>query len=153
MIEISMVARDLVGALKSLGRKKKPVAVDMWFDADQGLLVVEEALHGLFASEAPASGSKSTNAQVDGRLLHAIATRHPAGSMLGLAFGDTDLTVKCGGSTARLPAMRVQRKPLPRNPKHKGPVAVVPEGRLRTPKGDTWVFSAQVPFKPDKVEN
>lgn len=153
MIEISIVAGDLVGALKGLSRKKKPLAVDVWFDADQGLLVVEEADHGLFASEAPASGSGSASAQVDGRLLHAIATRHPPKSTLSLGFGDTDLTVKCGGSTARLPAMRVHRKPMPRNPKHKGPVAVVPEGRRHTPKGDTWIFSAQVPFKPDDVEN
>lgn len=149
---VLLAAGALAAALKPVVKAKKSNAwVEVSYDAEAQTLQVEEAKQGLYSSAVSASGSWTVVATVEGPRLAAFVSRFPPAAELQIFIRDGRLHVASNGSqaalkcrslkaSARTKAMRVDRG-------HKGKVEERPEGRYLTPKGDSWDFSAQVPFK------
>jgi hypothetical protein len=140
--------------LKKLSRSSKNRFVTVNFDAPADQASVEEALNGRFSSTCVAQGDRSFTFQVDGHLLLSIVERSALDAAFEIGVEPGSITVQ--GPKARSTIPRVDRfgcagvttpiaKPIRG---HAGKVVVPLEGRqVAPPKGDTWDFSAQVPFK------
>jgi hypothetical protein len=135
----------------------KPCVVNLIFDPAHQILIVEEAKHGRFESDLPASGDLPFSVQVEGKLLGRFAMSHSSGVPLTVLVADTVIEIHAGAAKARLARLEgtgagAIRKPMPIDRRHKGKVEPTFDGRRLTPKGDTWLFSAQVPFHKDTHE-
>jgi hypothetical protein len=128
--------------------------VEITFDADRGLALICEARHGLFDVSLDATGSWPGAVQVDGPTLYQLATKYPGqGTELTLILETPGLSVQAGTSKLVLPCQvgrkSIKQTEMPVNRRHKGKVEANPILTHETPKGETWDFSAQVPFKRD----
>ncbi len=155
---LAVVASDLAAAMKPnkpRANSKSLMVVLLSYDPGKSLLTVEEARHARFAFDLPAVGSWSGVAQIDGKALANLAASMPPTAFLELRALGNAVEVRGGNVIASLPRLdggpgAVTRRHMPPDKRHKGKVEARPEGRrYAPPKGETWGFSAQVPFKTD----
>lgn len=135
--------------------EKLPYIVLLESNARKRMLRIAKARHGEFAVTVPAKGSLPPEIQVDGKMLGRIAASDPGDTMIELAAIGEHLEIKAGSLRSQLrrialTAAKVKTKPMPVNRKHKGKVEPRVEGRHIRQRGQTWGFSANVPFKADR---
>ena len=152
---LSVSAADLVKALKPCGASKKRNAlIELTYDPRSGCLVIVEARHEYFRSEIPVIGSWTAFVQVNGPNLLQTAGKYPPATMLELSISPTHLELTFGRSRLGLPRLDKQgptlRAEMPVDKRHKGKVEPTPNPAHLQPRGDTWDFSAQVPFPVTK---
>lgn len=155
---LTVAASALASALapiKPNKPEKKPYVVVLEARARARTLSIEEAKHGLFAATVPAKGSLPPDIQVDGKMLGRVAASLPNDATIEMSTIDEFLDVRSGKVRARLPRIdltpaKVKMKRRLVDPKHKGKVEPRLEGRHIRQRGQTWGFSANVPFKADR---
>jgi hypothetical protein len=145
---VQVRASLLADALKPCATAPRQNAVvGLAFDAKSGQLTVEEADYGRFAIDLEAAGVGTLGVQVDGPRLRALIKRYPPSAVLTLGADQSGLTVAHQKSTVRLPGRHHAKQAFETPKEHKGPVEAKPDVKwIEPPKGDTWDFSAQVPF-------
>ena len=148
---ILVKAAELVKALKPCGASKKRNAlIELSYDHALGCLIIVEAKHEYFRSEVPVNGSWTGLVQVNGPRLLETAGKYPPETILELSIPSTHLELAFGRSRLAIPRLdadrAVQRAAMPVDKRHKGKVEPKPNPGFVLPKGDTWDFSAQVPF-------
>ncbi len=157
---VRLLAGDLANALKSARprktKKHKAAPVCLSFLPSKAELLIVEARHGLFENAVPATGTLKSEVQVDGALVHKIATTFDPSEIVDLIVDEASLTVAHGKSRSTIPRIdgpsgkRIKRTALRQNPLHKG----MPEGadkplRPIVPQNKTWGFSAHF-VRPEK---
>ncbi len=149
---VIVAAGELCGALSPCAKApRRNAVVEVIYHPLSGHMTVGEAKHGLFAQDVAATGSGEIQAKVDGPRLRALVATYPPTASLALAIKGNTLVIRHERSTVRLPLHNVPRQAF-RTPRgHKGPVAPTPPVQMAgQPRGDTWDFSAQVPFSKPK---
>ena len=151
---------ELAEAIKPIGRSgrtSKPRPVILAFDSARATVSIEEAAHGLFHVEFDGVGDASFSAQVDGLALQRVAKGFPASLQIEVTVTRGSVLIQCCGFQAVLPRYDIgavggvtQSRPAP-DRRHKGKVEPSTVKRQPQPQGDTWLFSAQVPF-PDPTD-
>ena len=149
---VQVEAGDLASALRPvLKARKRNALVELSYDAPAKSLQVEEAKQGLFSNTLPAHGKWNVVATMEGPRLAMFAARFAPEAKLQIVVRDGALHITSNGSQASLPCHSLKavatKKVVRIDPRHKGKVEERPEGRHITPKGDTWDFSAQMPFR------
>jgi len=158
----AMLAALATAAPKRRGGTKKsraaPYPVTIWFDRETEMIEVVESAHALRGECLPAEGAWPNQVQIDGRMLRRLFEAIPRETRVELVALEDALAVLFGRSQTRLPRLDpggvggVKRRPIPRNPEHKGKVEVPPDpvGK-RVELADTWAFSARVPVPQHRI--
>ena len=92
----------------------------------------------------------------DGRRLRRVAATYSADIVIELVATESELCLLKTGSVVRLNRtdgkgkQKIKQMPIPRDPRHRGPVVVPPDpiGK-KIELNDTWGFSARVPMPRD----
>ena len=157
---VRLLAGDLVEALKSARprktKKHKAVPVSLTLSPSKTELLIVEARHGRFEYTVPATGTLTTEVQVDGALVHKIARSYDPSGVVDLIVGAGSFAVAHGKSRSTIPRIdgpqgkRIKRTAPRPNPLHKGK----PDGadsplRPSVPQNKTWGFSAHF-VRPEK---
>ena len=157
---LTVAAGDLLTALRFKPRRgaRKSNVVDLVFDARAKVLRVEEARYALFSNDLPATGRWAKGVQVDGDFLRKVASVHSCPTVLELVAQEKIVEVRVGKFSAQLArldgtARGIARSSFPVDKRHKGPVRMRPQVRHPTPKGDTWMFIANVVFPTEAYES
>jgi len=150
-------ALELV-APKSRKRRPPRIPVALCHDPVSGQLSISNAGTGARGREMPASGTWPARLQVDGAALRRLCDTIPGRDELTLIALPAHLVVLYGGARVQLRRIDADgSKGIPDanfrpNLRRKRPPPETGQHRTdRSPKGETWSFSAQVPFprKPD----
>lgn len=137
--------------------KKEPCTVELSYIRSKGLLEVKEAKYETFTNFVPATGLFPSGVQMSGLYLQKVVATYPKGASIELRALNGFLEIHSGRSKTTLQrldgtASAVKPKPLPTDKRHKGKVEPRLEGRHLRQRGNPWGFSANTPFKANKLD-
>ena len=134
-------------------RKKKAWPLTLEHRPEESILDIAEARHALRGYDLTAVGHWPEQVQVDGHVLRRMVETYDPAAVIKLIVLEDEFCVLYEGSQIRLKRIDaggkpgIKRRPIPRDPKHMGPIEVPPDpvGK-RVELDDTWAFSARVPM-------
>lgn len=147
-LELAKALKEVVVLNRRGGRM-----ISLEFKTNTSVLWIREAEYAIRATSISASGSWPRRIVVSGEDFRKVSEKLPRNTQIELVAMEAELCILTGAAQIRIPRDRgsglekINPKPLPKNPKHKGPVAQppAPVGK-RVELSDSWNFSARVPM-------
>ena len=144
--------RKVVSAKKRRSKRNARYPINLSYDSKRMLMQIADSQYGLVSFELPLKAKWPDCVQVDGLQFTHVLETYNENELLKLTVYHSIVKITRGNSVfsmARLDApgcSPVERKPLPPNRRHKGPVRIKDEAHIgRVELDTTWDFSARMP--------